>query len=180
MNKNPLFYGDTPKYRHLQQVITIQKKSKVILLAVSVCVFIISAGCIDFDRHSDQPMDTIATCSESLISGEDMILNETQNNTIVCLKNGSSFTLQLNERTRVGHAWNLSGSQSLEIRDNGISWFDESGNKTSLRAGPGKEVHEWTITAQKIGVISLKGYEKYFSGEITGNEKVFNLTIVVE
>lgn len=152
----------------------------IILSAVIVFVFIISVGCTGFYRYSALTMDTIEPCPEGLMSGDGMILNETHNNATICLKNGSSFTLQLNERSRVGYSWIFSESPAFDREDNGFFWFDEQGNTMSSRPGPGRELHEWRITAKQTGIQTLKGNEKYFSGEITGNENFFNLTMVVE
>jgi len=148
----------------------------VILMIVS------SAGCLG----SGAPKVDLSSvkCSESLVPGQNMTINETQNNATICAKLNSSMMIELPDPTRMGGEWTMTASPGLQLTDEGliVQFFDVNG--TSVQGpsnGPGivTYTHAWNVTMTGTGVQTLKG-DTQFPGRSSSPVPAFNLTIVVE
>lgn len=169
----------------------INKKSGLVIVGAVILMIILVAGCLGSDKQNPKAGAGSIQCSESVGSGQNMIINETQSNATICANLNSSLTIRLTDYTRTGLNWAITGTPGLKIIDDGVTlyWFDQNGTPmTALEAsnytGPGMQTGEnvWDVTMVNTGIQTMKGV-LVFPGAPPGapvNDRVFNLTIVVE
>ena len=91
----------------------------------------------------------VVPCSATLGPGQNMTINETQDNAEICAKPGSSLTLELTDYSLLGQQWIMNASPGLQITDEGMTyyWYDMNGTFLSTSnvpssGGPGP-VRAW-------------------------------------
>jgi hypothetical protein len=130
-------------------------------------------------------------CSESLMPGQNMIINETQSNATICAKLNSSLSIMLGDYTRTGFNWAITGTPGLKITDEGFifywyypNWTPMTTLEASNYTGPSIQtsVNEWNVTMVNTGIQTMKGVLIFPGAPPSApiNDRVFNLTIVVE
>lgn len=148
------------------------------MLGAVIFMVILLVGCLGLNQQNPKDNVASAKCLGTSVFGENMTVDEMQNNTTICAKLNSSLTIRLNENSRTGNQWHMTASPGLQISDGGVIWYDEKGIPTT--AFPGiKGVHEWNVTMINTGVQTVKAILQR-PEFITGYEPTFNLTIVVE
>lgn len=130
-------------------------------------------------------------CSATLVPGQNMTINETQDNAEICAKPGSSLTLELTDFSTTGSKWIINASPGLQITDEGMThyWYDGNGTLLFTTSGspyPGRSgaaegqgIDRWNITMTQTGIQTINGnLQRYISPEL-GTLKTLNWTIVV-
>jgi len=113
-------------------------------------------------------------CMQLSMSSGSVIIDEQQNNSIVCLPNGSNFTLKLTDYSRLGVSWNLTMSPGLKVTNYDLHWVNDKGD--TVPAGTGYQGWElWDITIMNSGNQTIYGDTMGASPL----KKIFNLTILV-
>lgn len=155
----------------------IYKKTGFILLGV-IFLVILGVGCLGRGQQPGHP-DTISVkCPVSLESGQNLIINETQNNATICAGLNSSILIRLPDVSRTGHTWIITESPGLRIYDEGVTWYDEKGTPPISLIEYG--IHEWNVTTKETGVQSIKAILRFSGTENISTERTFNLTIIVK
>ena len=139
---------------------------------------ILGVGCLGTDQQHPKAGVASVKCSESLISGQNMTINETQNNATICAKLNSSLIIELTDWERTGWEWSVTSSPGLQITDEGTTWY-ENGTPTTI-SGLGRGIHEWNVTMNDTGVQTIKAILRFPGTDRRRDESTFNLTIVVE
>ena len=138
---------------------------------------IIGSGCLWAGSQHPKADTAPVTCSESLASGQNMIVNETQNNAKICSGRNVSVTIRLTDSTRNGHTWNMKASPGLLIADHGLTWVRENGTLPTSFIEHGYD--EWLVTTNEPGIQTIQ-VSLHSLGEETENPlETYNLTIVV-
>lgn len=169
----------------------ITQKSELVMVGAVVLIVVLVAGCLGSNGQKPNVDNTPVYCSVSLAPGQNMIINETQSNATICAKLNSSLSIMLGDYTRTGFNWAVTGTPGLKITDEGYTFYWYYPNwtpMTTLEAsnytGPSIQtgVNEWNVTMVNTGIQTMKG-ALIFPGAPPGapiNDRVFNLTIVVE
>jgi len=156
----------------------LNQKPGIVISGAVILVIIIGAGCLGTNPHHPIADAAPVTCSESLVSGQNMIVNETQNNAAICASPNSSLTIRLIDSTRNGHKWTMTASPGLQIADHGLTWFKETGTSPTSFIEHGYD--EWLVTMNEPGIQTIQ-VSLHRLGEEMGNPlEMYNLTIVVK
>jgi predicted secreted protein len=155
----------------------IQQKISLLLSGTVILIAVFGAGCLISEKN--QISEVPAQCSESLITGQNMAINETQNNTTICATVNSSVTMRLTDWSRTGGKWIVSATPDLRISDKGIIWYDEKGMPTNI-PGLGKGIHTWEVTMNSTGVQKIHAVVTFPGRGSSGPEQTFDVTIIVE
>lgn len=147
-----------------------------IVSGLVLLIVVLGTGCLGSIHQHSKDNTTPALCSETQISGQTMIINETQNNSVLCIAINSSFIVALHDWSRTERVWRLTGSPGLSIVDTGTTWYDETGHPTTI-PGLGTGIHIWNVTRTAAGTQTVQAILRGSSGEITGTEERFLLTI---
>jgi predicted secreted protein len=148
----------------------------VALILVMVAV-LLAAGCLGTDQYHPKTDAIPVQCSESQVLGQDMIVNETQNNAIICASPNSSLTIELIDASRLGGEWSVTTSPGLQVSDEGITWY-ENGIPTVV-PGAGRGIHKWNVRMNGSGLQKIKAVQKFPGREPSGSGQMFDLTIVI-
>jgi predicted secreted protein len=154
-----------------------QKSGMMMISTILLMILITTGGCVGFgdERFKDMPAPT--ECQKTMDLKGNVTINETHNNATICTNAEGAFTLQLNENSRTGYQWQLTASNGLQVIDEGVSWYDETGLPTRM---PGiKGIHEWKIFVKESGVQKIKAILQR-PERVTGNEQVFWLNVIVK
>jgi predicted secreted protein len=156
----------------------INQKSGIIILGLVILMVTLTAGCLGTgQRHPE--MDTApVTCSVSLVSGQNMIVNETQNNATICARPNSSLTIRLVDTTMSGTTWKMNASPGLQIADHGLTWFREKGSLPTSSIEHGYD--EWGVTTNETGIQTINANLRYLGEDMNSSLETYNLTIVVK
>jgi predicted secreted protein len=146
-----------------------------IFMGMLVFMIVIPAGCIAQDHSINNRVS--AQCEGMSSNGENVTLNEMQNNSTICAMSNSSFKLHLKENSRTGYQWKIGSSPGLEVVDEGVTWFNGNGTPTTIPGIQG--VHSWSIAANGTGIQTIKGVLRRPESS-SGFEQLFNLIIIVE
>ncbi|WP_157677616.1 hypothetical protein [Methanoregula boonei] len=76
----------------------IPQKPGMVIAGAVILMVVLSAGCLG-SAVQKPPVP----CSVTLVPGQNLTINETQDNAIICAKPGSTFTLELNDSSQVGN-----------------------------------------------------------------------------
>ncbi len=107
-----------------------------------------------------------------------MIINETQNNAVICAEMNSSFIIELTAGfSRLGGVWAIKASPGLQILDESSIWYDDNGSPTA-RPGMGRGVDRWNFTINESGLQTIHA-DLQFPGRKT-SVLPFDLKIVVK
>jgi predicted secreted protein len=155
-----------------------QESGIVIIGGAIILLVILGGGCLGTDQQHPKAGVASVKCSESLISGQNMTINETQNNATICAKLNSSLTIRLIDHSRTGWEWFVTASPGLEISDEGVTWYDQVGIPPTSLIEYG--IHEWNVTMNDTGVQTIKAILRFPGIDRQRDESTFNLTIVVE
>ncbi|MFA4860980.1 hypothetical protein [Methanoregula sp.] len=156
----------------------IYKKTGYILLGVIILLAILGVGCLGPGQQPGQPNSASVKCPVSLESGQNLIINETQNNATICAGLNSSILIRLPDVSRTGHTWIITGSPGLQIYDEGVTWYDEKGTPPISLIEYG--IHEWNVTTKETGVQSIKAILRFSGTENMSTDRMFNMTIIVK
>ncbi|MGB7787223.1 hypothetical protein [Methanoregula sp.] len=143
-----------------------------------IFLFILAGACLWTGQQHPKTDTVPVTCSESLVSGQNMIVNETQNNATICAGRNVSVTIRLTDSTRNGHTWNMKASPGLMIADHGLTWFRENGTQTTSFIEHGYD--EWLVTTNEPGIQTIQVSLLRLGDEMNNPLETYNLTIVVE
>jgi len=155
----------------------IQQKMSLLLSGAVILIAVFGAGCLKSEKN--QTPEAPAQCSESLITGQNMAINETQNNTTICATMNSSVTMHLTDWSRTGGEWIVSATPGLRISDKGTIWNDEKGMPTNI-PGLGKGIHTWEVTMNGMGVQKIHAVVAFPGRGSSGPGQTFDVTIIVE
>lgn len=153
------------------------QKTGFILLGMLTLSAIPGAGCLGFSQQAAQPEITPLNCTVSLVPGQTLIINETQNNATICAGPNNSILIRLPDVSRTGHTWVMTGTPGLEISDEGVTLYREKGIPPVSMIEYG--VHEWNVTTKATSVQSLKATIRFSGVESISSERTFNVTFVV-
>ena len=147
----------------------------IIVVGAVVFIAVLLAGCLG----SGAPKVDLSSiqCSESLGSGQNLTINETQNNAVICAKLNSSLIIELTDMSRTGGEWAVIASPGLQISDEGTTWY-ENGTPTII-PGAGIGIRRWNVTIDDSGLQTVHA-DPQFAGRSSSPVPAFNLTIVVE
>ena len=148
-------------------------------MGMVILAIILGMGCLGSDQQHPQLDAASVNCSESLGSGQNMIINETQNSARICVKQNSSLTIELIDASRTGWEWSVTTSPGLKVSDEGVTWY-ENGIPTVV-PGAGRGIHRWNVTMVNTGIQTVNGVLRFQGGNGPGpgNKQPFNLIIVV-
>jgi len=130
----------------------------------------------------------VGPCSATLVPGQNVTINETQDGTTICAKPGSSLTLELVDASRTGHQWIMNASPGLQITDEGVTLYHYYMNGTPLTEeaaetynGPGMErgIDRWNVSMTNTGVQTINANLQFYITNEPRTEKTLNWTIVV-
>lgn len=147
----------------------------LLLSGAVILIAVFGAGC--FMPEKNQTIGAPAQCSESLVTGQNMVINETQNNATICATLNSSVTIRLTDWSRTGGEWIVSPTPGLRISDKGTIWYDEKGMPTNI-PGLGKGIHSWEVTMSSTGVQKIHAVLRFLGRENSDSEQSFTLTII--
>jgi predicted secreted protein len=136
-----------------------------------------AAGCLGTNPHHPTADAAPVTCSASVVPGQNMIINETQNNATICANLNSSLTIKLADSTRNGNTWTMNASPGLLIADHGLTWFREKGTPPSSSIEHGYD--EWGVTMNETGIQTINANLRYPGEDMNSSLETDNLTIVV-
>jgi predicted secreted protein len=156
----------------------IKQEYELVMSGVVIFMVLLVVGCLGPDQQPLRADAASIKCSESVMSGQIMTVNETENNATICARLNSSIMIKLSDASRTGYEWSITTSPGLQISDEGVTWYDEIGIPPTSLIEYG--VHEWNVTMNSTGIQTIKAILRFPGREITGDEKKFNLTIVVE
>ena len=142
-----------------------------------ILIVLLGAGCLGSDQQQPQLDAASVKCSESLGSAQNMIINETQNNARICVKQNSSLTIELIDASRLGGEWSVTTSPGLQVSDEGVTWY-ENGIPTVV-PGAGRGIHKWNVSMNGSGLQKIKAVQKFPGRETSGPGQIFDLTIVI-
>lgn len=159
---------------------TIRLDSGLVISGVVILIVLLGTGCLGSDQQHPQLDAASVKCSELLGSGQNMIINETQNNARICVKQNSSLTIELIDASRLGGEWSVTTSPGLQVSDEGVTWY-ENGIPTIV-PGAGRGIHRWNVIMVNTGVQTVNGVLQFQGGNGPGssNKQPFNLIIVVK
>ena len=156
----------------------INQKSDVIILGMVILMVTLAAGCLGPEQRHPKTDAAPVICSESLVSGQNMIVNETQNNATICASPNSSLTIRLADSTRNGNTWTMNASPGLQISDHGLTWFREKGTSPTSSIEHGYD--EWGVTTNETGIQTINANLRYLGEDMNSSLETYNLTIVVK
>ena len=154
------------------------KKSGVIILGALLLIVLLPVGCLGSGQQHPASSAEAVQCTESLLPGQNMTVNETQNGAVICVQPNSTLTLELSDASRVGAEWSVTASGGLSVSDERTTWIMDNGTATTV-PGLGQGTDIWTVTATNSGVQSLQAN---LQNPVTGRTspiQTFNLTVVV-
>lgn len=157
----------------------IYKKTGLIFLVVIFFTSILWAGCLGSSQQPPKMDITQIKCSQLLEPGQNLIINETQNNSTICAKRNSMVTIRLNDASRLGNEWVMTATPGLQVSDEGVTWFSEPDIPPGSLIEYG--IHEWNVTVKDNGLQSINASLLFYGGKYTQEfVETFNLTIFAE
>ncbi|ABS55695.1 hypothetical protein Mboo_1177 [Methanoregula boonei 6A8] len=155
------------------------QKPGMVMAGIILFIILLVAGCLG----SVQQTPTAVQCTESLLSGQTMSINATQNGAVICAKLNNSIRIELSDPSRMGGYWTMDASPGLQVIDEGIITYYSYLNRTPSQypitsAHIERYTHAWNVTVIGTGVQTISGYTS-FSGNTAPHNK-FDLTVVVE
>lgn len=164
----------------------IPQKPGMVIAGAVILMVVLSAGCLG-SAVQKPPVP----CSVTLVPGQNLTINETQDNAIICAKPGSTFTLELNDSSQVGNQWIINASPGLQIGQEGMTYYfyDMNGKFLSTSNSPVPDtwawayiergVDWWNVTMTNTGIQTINGsLQRYIQPE-PRTLKTLNWTIVV-
>ncbi|HWQ67511.1 MAG TPA: protease inhibitor I42 family protein [Methanospirillum sp.] len=103
------------------------------------------------------------------------IMTADVNTTNLTAKPGDTVIISLRENPTTGYLWNVTKSAGLELVSDEYVM-----DNTEKRIVGASGVHRWTIKAVTIGIQSFSAAMMRTSGDSTGEEKTYDLTITVK
>ena len=158
---------------------TMSKKSGVIILGAILLIVLLPVGCLGSGQQYPAPSAEAVQCTESLLPGQNMKVNETQDGATICAPLNSTFTLELTDASRVGAEWSVTASAGFFVSDERTTWILDNGTATTV-PGIGQGTDIWMATATNSGVQSLQTILQNPAARRTSPMQTFNLTVVVE
>jgi predicted secreted protein len=159
----------------------ILQDSKFALISTAIILTVLlGAGCIGSGQQHPSTSAEAVQCTESLLLGQNMTTNETQDGATICAQPNSTLTLELPDASRVGAGWSVTASAGLSVSDERTTWIEDNGTATTMIPGLGQGIDIWTVTATNSGVQSLQAILQNPAVGRIGPMQTFNLTIVVE
>ena len=143
-----------------------------------ILMIALAAGCLGTSQRHPIADAAPITCSKALVSGQNMIVNETQNNATICASPNSSLTIRLADSTMSGTTWTMNASPGLQIADHGLTWFREKGSPPTSSIEHGYD--EWLATMNEPGIQTIQVSLHRFDDEMGNPLETYNLTIVVK
>ena len=150
----------------------------ILVYGLVMGVVLFCSGCIGVSDKELGDMSIPDKCAETIGPGQQKILNESQNNTVLCASKSSSLIIQLTDWSRTGGEWSLTASNGLLVSDEGIVWYDEKGIPTNI-PGLGKGIHTWNVTINGSGTQTVDAILTYAGRESTATVQKYQYTIIV-
>jgi Predicted secreted protein len=104
-----------------------------------------------------------------------IVANESQNGSIISVNKGAEITVKLNENPTTGYQWNLTISPGLSLTNDTYLRSDTSGK---LMGAGGTRI--WELAASGTGTQTLHAVYRRSWEPLTGNETVFDMTVIVQ
>jgi predicted secreted protein len=139
----------------------------------------------------------VGPCSATLVPGQNMTINETQDNAEICAKPGSSLTIELTDASQTGFRWIINASPGLQITNEGLTyyWYYMNGTFLTTSDAPGRMpvmdnppdmnqvygqgIDRWNVTMTQTGIQTINGNLQWYISPELRTLKTFNWTIVV-
>jgi inhibitor of cysteine peptidase len=147
----------------------------VILVGIGIiCLMTIAtSGCIGTTPGSQQPVQTPPPApSGTPVQVGHLVVNEERNNSTVNMGQNSTITLNLKENPTTGFQWNLTTSPGL------IVTADKYLPSAPQLTGSGG-VRAWDMQAVQPGTQEIKAVYMRSWEQVTGNETMFSMTVIV-
>ena len=154
------------------------KKSGVIILGAILLMVLLPVGCLGSGQQHPASSAEAVQCTESLLPGQNMTVNETQDGATICAPLNSTFTLELTDASRVGAEWSVTASAGLSVSDERTTWILDNGTATTV-PGLGQGTDIWTVTTTTSGVQSMQAILQNPAAGRTSPMQTFNLTVFV-
>lgn len=163
----------------------IMQKLGIMAVGTVILLVVLSAGCLGSTVQKPP-----VSCSVTLVPGQNMTINETQNNAVICAKPGSSLTLEVPDVGLTFREWIINVSPGLQITDEGLTyyWYAMNGTFLTTSNAPasdmygvytGHGIHSWNVTMTQTGVQTITGILQPLPPGSTPPQKTLNWTIVV-
>ena len=134
----------------------LQKLKFALISTAIILTVLLGAGCLGSGQQRPASSAEAVQCTESLLPGQNMTINETQDGATICAPLNSTFTLELTDASRVGAEWSVTASAGLCVSDERTTWILNNGTATTV-PGLGQGTDIWTVTTTTSGVQSLAG-----------------------
>jgi predicted secreted protein len=170
----------------------IKQKSGLLMIG-TVILIVLVAGCLGSNEQNPNVENASVHCSASLVPGQNMTINETQNNATICAKLNRTFTLELSDASLLGDQWIMNASPGLQITDEGMTyyWYYMNGTLLTTSSMPGMNgsmytgpvmghcIDRWNVTMTNTGIQTINATLQFYATNEPRNLKTFNWTIVV-
>jgi len=165
-----------------------QKSNFFAISSVIILSVLLAMGCLSSEQQHPAPGTVAAQCTESLMAGHSMTVNETQDGATICAKSNSTFTLELTDASRTGNQWIINASPGLHITDEGVTFYHYYMNGTPLTEeeaktynGPRMELglDRWNVSIINTGIQTINATLQYYITSEPRTERSLNWTVVV-
>jgi outer membrane lipoprotein-sorting protein/predicted secreted protein len=127
---------------------------------------------------TDCPLPTTTPLPESLGPGQQQILNESLNNSVIWTSRNSRLLVRLTDWSKTGGKWSLTASDGLLLSDEGTVWYDEKGIPTNI-PGLGKGFHTWNVVMNGSGTQTIDATLTYLGRGSTDQAQKYQYTIII-
>lgn len=161
----------------------ITQKSGMVLVGAAILMVVVSAGCLGSTVQKPP-----VPCSATLVPGQNMTINETQDGAVICAPLNSTFTLELTDAERVGDQWIINATPGLRIADEGVTFYHYFINGTPLTEEEAKtfngqemeqDIDRWNVSMTNTGVQTIKATLQYYVTSEPRTVRALNWTVVV-
>lgn len=104
-----------------------------------------------------------------------IVADEGQNGATIYVNKSAEITLKLNENPTTGYQWNLTASPGLSLTNDTYVRSDTSGK---LMGAGGTRI--WDLAASGTGTQTIHAVYRRSWEPLTGNETVFDMTVIVQ
>ncbi|MFA5331574.1 MAG: protease inhibitor I42 family protein [Methanoregula sp.] len=151
-------------------------KSPLLLIGVGIlcCAVIVVAGCVNSGSANPTGKAGGTNPVETPVMEDTVVATDAQNGSTVYVKTSANITVKLNENPTTGYSWNLSVTPGLSIINDTYVPSEMSGKQV----GSGG-IHIWEIKAETTGTQKIEGIYMRPWEQVTGNETIFSMTVIV-